>query len=803
MHKHISKRRWDFAVLLLGVTLISFSILVLEISIMRIASALFEYHYAFVAVSIAILGMGLGGFLTHKLEPKITQRGVTRVLAEASVIFSLSITIVTMSVLNLQTINLYIYSSLMFLPFFITGFMFATVFKTFSLNSNLIYFFDLSGAAIGSLAAIALFDSLNVIKTVLLLGIISSIGSILFALSSKSKKTVLVTLFVLLVSSVVFAQNRGNNLEIQVRGDEKEIHVALDNVDWGASVIRSEWGAFGRTDLVEYDVDPYVKDIFTDGSAGTRMYHFDGDFDSQNTSVSELRYSSAYFPFYFGENERVLVIGSGGGMDVLNALMGGAEQIFAVEVNPETVEIVREYSDFNGGIYTQYDNVHVFVDEGRSFLQRSNLKYDVIMLNIPISKTSQGISGYALAENYLFTTNSFRDYLDHLTDQGRLVIVAHHRPEIYRLTAIALKVLGDVEESIGASMDHIVSTEMSPSHRPVFILKKSAFDQQEIEDMKWMTIILDFIPIYFPYTNPDYLDPMLAQMVNEVSLDSIVSHFRLHHNIDIEPLSDDRPFFYKFETGIQSTLSLLLLGTSLFCLLTFVYYLRSFRGQKGRSVAHLKFFPVYFSLLGVGFMLIEVSLMQKLILFLGHPTLAMSISLFSLLISSGIGGLCSKRVVKNQLGKALKVSLIIGAVIIMYVLLIPTALNLLLGAELMVRGIVTLILIFPLGFLLGIPFSSGMSILKQNSEDQIPWMWCLNGVFSLLGSIFSVALAMILGFNSVLILGSFTYFTIFLIGTKGEKKIEAKGLEYTQNKKRYRIASEKNTNKMFPYYQGS
>lgn len=779
MQKQTSKHRWEFAVLLLGVSLISFSILVLEISIMRIASALFEYHYAFVAVSIAVLGMGLGGFLTHKLEPKITQRGVTRVLAEASIIFSLSITSVTMLVLNLQTINLYIYSSLMFLPFLIAGFMFATVFKIFSLNSNLIYFFDLSGAAIGALAAIALFDGLSVINTVFLLGTISSVGSILFALSSKRKRTVLITLFVLLVSSAIFVQNTGNNFEIQVRGDEKEIHVALDNVDWGARIIRSEWSGFGRTDVVEYDMDPYVKDIFIDGSAGTRMYYFDGDFDNQNTTISNLRNSSAYFPFYFGEKEKVLVIGSGGGMDVLNALMGGAEQIFAVEVNPETVKIVREYSEFNGGIYTKYDNVSVFIDEGRSFLKRSNLKYDIIMLNIPISKTSQGISGYALAENYLFTTDAFRDYLDHLTDQGRLVIVAHHRPEIYRLTTIALKVLGDVEESIGASMSHIVITEMTSSQRPVFILKKSAYDQQELEDMKLMTLKLNFNPIYFPYTNPEYLDPMLVRMTNEVSLDSIVSHFNLYHTIDVEPMSDDRPFFYKLETGIPSTLSSLLLGTSLFCLLTFMFYRRSFRDKKGKNVAHLKFFPVYFSLLGIGFMLIEVSLIQKLILFLGHPTLAMSISLFSLLISSGIGGLCSKRVVKNQLGRALKVSLIIGVVIILYILLMPTALNLLLGAELMVRGIVTLVLIFPLGFLLGIPFSSGMSILKQYSEDQIPWMWCLNGVFSLLGSVFSVALAMIFGFNSVLILGAFTYFTIFLIGSKGCEKLGSKGLEYT------------------------
>jgi hypothetical protein len=355
------------------------------------------------------------------------------------------------------------------------------------------------------------------------------------------------------------------------------------------------------------------------------------------------------------------------------------------------------------------------------------------------------------------------------------VIVAHNRFEIIRLTANALKVLGDVEESIEVNLRHIVIAETSHSHDPVFILKKSAFDQQEIEDMYETSYALDLTPVYFPNTNPADLDPILTRLANEeASLDSVISFFREQFNIDVEPVSDDRPFFYKFESGLPPTLSTLLIGTSLFCLLTFRFYRRSSRGQKRRG-ALLKFFPFYFSLLGAGFMLIEVSLMQKFILFLGHPTLAMSIILFSLLVSSGVGGLFSKRVVRNQLGRVFKISFLIGAIIIIYVPFMPVMVNVLLGTGLMIRIIVTLVWVFPLGFLMGIPFPSGMSILKKTSEDNIPWMWCLNGVFSLLGSIISVALAMFHGFNSVLLLGAFIYFTIFLIGFK------VKGLEVTRS----------------------
>jgi spermidine synthase len=732
---------------------------------MRISSALFEYHYAFVAVSIAILGMGLGGFLMVKLGPKISQRGVARVLAEASVALSLLIAIITMFVLSLNHVHVYVYSILMLVPFVCTGFVFAAIFKTFSLNSQLIYFFDLSGAAVGSLLALYLFDSVSVIDTVFLLSITSSLGSVLFALASKRKRTVLITLFVLLFSSAVFMQNGVASYETLLRGDGKALFLRLDDENLGARIIRSEWGAYGRTDLVEYDVDPHVKILYTDGSAGARMYHFDGFFNSQNTSVSKLYNTTAYFPFYFGEKERVLVIGAGGGVDVLISLMGGAEQIIAVEVNPETVEMVGEYSNYNGGIYSNYDEVSVVIDEGRSFLRRSSLKYDVIMLNIPISKTSQGISGYALAENYLFTVDSFKDYLDHLTDQGRLVVVAHHRVEIYKLTTLALTVLDDVEESREASMRHIVITEMKHSHDPVFILKKSAFDLQEIEDVKLLSLNLGFTPLFFPNTDPEQLDPILTQLANdEVSLDSAIWSFRKYLNIDVEPPSDDKPFFYKFESGIPSTLSSLLIGASLVCLVFVSVYHRSSKGQKRKGAVHRKFFPYYFALLGVGFMLIEVSLMQKFILFLGHPTLAMSIILFSLLVSSGVGGLCSRKVVRDELRRALKITSLIVAAIIVYLVVMPSVLNVLLGLGLTIRVIVTGVLIFPLGFLMGIPFPSGVSILNKTSGDSVPWMWCLNGVFSLLGSVIAVALAMIHGFNAVLLLGAFMYSSIFVIG---------------------------------------
>jgi spermidine synthase len=150
---------------------------------------------------------------------------------------------------------------------------------------------------------------------------------------------------------------------------------------------------------------PHEKVIFVDGGAGTSLYHFNGDLtDSTDSVVPTLKNSTMYFPYTFANKDRSLVIGPGGGVDVLTALIAGVKHIDAVDVNPGIVDIVKEQTAYDGGIYTQYSNVHVTVDDGRSYLKRSEQKYDVIMLDIPVTKP--GIIGYSLAENYLFTTDS-------------------------------------------------------------------------------------------------------------------------------------------------------------------------------------------------------------------------------------------------------------------------------------------------------------------------------------------------------------------------------------------------------------
>jgi spermidine synthase len=775
------RRRQEQVALFVGISLISFTTLVLEISVTRIASALFTHHYAFVVVSMAVMGLGLGGLLVHKLGLKISEKRFARTLTEVSVLYSLSITLMIKLILGIDIIAVLSIIILAFIPFFLMGFLFAVIYKTVSPVSNLIYFFDLIGAGIGAITAISLFDRFNVINTIYLVSAVSSLSAVLFALSSRSKKVILAAFLSCILLSVVFAESRGSRYEAPLQGDIKELHTALDP-NRGGTIVHSEWGMYGRTDLVKFEDDPHVMVIFTDGSAATMMYHFDGDFNSENTSVRQLRNSSAHFPFYFGDTEEVLIIGSGGGVDVLHALMGGAEQVHAVEVNSDTVDIVREHADFNGGIYTRNEKVMVHVDEGRSFLQRSSQNYDLIVLNIPVTMTTQGVSGYALAENYLFTTNSFHNYLDHLTPNGRVVIIAHARVEVYKLTFTALQALDERSVTNYNAMNHLVIVEEANAMHegrtfPLFILKKSAFTQQEVEEMYLKTSELELTPVFFPGQSSPY--PFLSEISqNELSVSEAINMMS-QLEFDLSLPSDDRPFFYKFEVNLPPALSLVLIAASILCFLTFILHYRFLGRQatrKRRKGLHINaralgFLSLYFSLLGIGFMTLEISLMQKFTLFLGHPTLAISITLFSLLISSGVGSLISKRVFNQKYHRAMNIPILIGAIILLYIFLLPVLFNTFLGSTLLIRGIITLIFLFPLGLLVGIPFPFGMSLVKNTLAESIPWIWCLNGLFSLLGSIVAIALAMLSGFNSVLLLATMMYFSTFIVGSKVSRQL--------------------------------
>jgi predicted membrane-bound spermidine synthase len=752
--------------LYLSVALISMSILLLEINLTRVFSVMFSYHYVFLLVSLAILGLGAGGiYVLKKGEKRADGKVNQKILAFSSGLMALSIlgmTVLTIKVPFLR--NVFSATALTFFPFFFGGIFLSGAFRLFTEKSTRIYAADLIGAGLGSLLVIPLLK-LGGINVLLMSGFVGSLPPLLlmakkpFGKGEKSASIILpagLLVILLLNYSTVFM----GKIPLG-RGAHKEMYHLMTSPMTGAKVIDSRWSAFGRTDLVAYENNLTEMDLFLDGTAGAGMYQFNGNI--KDLDRPELSHFSGYFPLELlseREKEKVLVIGSGGGREVLLALLGGAKEITAVEVNGDLVDLVKEYSDFNGGIYSGFARVKVVVEEGRNFVRGAEGEYDIIMLAIPVTKTSRSPEGFALTENYLFTVESINDYLDRLTPEGRLVVVAHNDEEIFRLIFTSLSALRERGIDTLSAMKHIYT--VGPEYFPVFVLKKSPLTPEEAQNVHvnmhkhQYSTHSSFIPFVeqarhiIPMGEGIYREhEMLNQALYLMAQGKVTSEELIKTaNFEMRAVTDDDPFFYKSKLGMPSAVVLLLVLSSIAMILVWLIKPGS-TNEREKSQNNILFlllnnilFLLFFSFVGIGFMLVEVPLIQKFILFLGQPVYSMAVLLFSLLFGAGIGswvgGIFWKQRVLRKLGLA---SMMVGVLVGLYIFFLPHVFTFFMGSPFYSRILISFVLLSPLGFFMGMPFPLAMTLL---GEMAIAW-------------------AISFGFSFAMLLGAILYIFLFIL----------------------------------------
>ena len=793
---HIGRRTvW---LLLAGVFLVSFSLLAYEISLTRVLSVMLFYHYVFIVISVALLGLGAGGVYVY-----LFRRGIPRGQSQFSSLamfvslFSLSIPLSVMAMTRLGADNILLYTVFLFIPFFFAGIFLSEVFRMFPALSSKIYGVDLLGAAAAAVGVVLALNYLGDINTVFVLGLLASIAALLYASRTASRSIrgkVLPAISFLAVSTLLVTNLIGPGpFEIPVgKNETKEIYSALKTPGNKGEIIKTKWSAFGRTDLVGISNDPEEMGLYIDGTSGTSMYQFNGDINNPGPLINNMKVNfPGYLPFSVlseAERDSALIIGPGGGRDILLALMGGVRNITAVEVNKELVDIMREYSWYNGGIYSGRENVSVYVDEGRNFLKRQTEKYDIIMLSLPITKTSRSPEGYALTENFLFTTDSINDYLNHLTDEGRLIVVAHDPIEIMKLLSVSLASLNQRGVANEAALKQI--SFIGSHHFPVFVLKKTPFESAEMVSIHKSIHQLGYEPTlsYLPtiksssdvYHVEDtrfgecsmLFQPGTALSSGEIYFNEIEQVLQ-ENKIDISPATDNSPFFYKFEAGIPSSVSIVL-WASLAMLLLVILLPAVYRAKRAslpdtksannKGLSLFKF-AALFTMLGAGFMLVEISTIQRFILFLGQPVLSLAVLLFSLLIGAGLGSIFSARFAPERLTRVISIAAAsVVFMLVVYAFSLSFVFERLLGLDLAIRLLATVVLLTPLGFLMGFLFPSGMRLLKAAAmEAYIPWMWGINGISSVLGSAATIVIAINFGFTEALLAGAAAYFIVFLI----------------------------------------
>ena len=771
----------NFNRILISLFVVSAGILCFEVVATRIASVIFVNHYAFMILSLSILGLGVGGIYAY-YRHQDKQTDANSVVSGSLLSIAGSLLLFILAVNFLPVIDTaVIFFALLIIPFFAAGIFYATIFREFASNSFTIYAADLTGGAIGALIAIAAITFLAPIPSVLV--IILLISGIAFvyepapisALKSFrfSATPIIAILFLNLYAFTGFPG------QIPIGNfPEKDFHHVYSDPGIESTIMESRWSIFGRSDLVRHSHQDNIRHMFIDGAAGTQMFRFNGNISQPDEYLTnQLLAFSSTLPLLVLEDDEsrsMLNIGPGGGQEILAGLLFGVDNITGVEINSDFVELVKDHREFNGGLYTDFDNVHILKREGRQYAKQNHDEYDLLVMVLPSTQQVQNIENYALSENYLITVEAIEDYLDVLTESGRMVFTVYNEAELKRLISTVVKAF----ERRGIASDrvpyHLVAIEDADT--PTLVIKKNPFTQSEVESYgEFMQQLPDHAPsfTYLPYQWDNLSQTSTNQFIenlyqNEIPFDELIAR----ESFDISPTYDDSPYFYKIVKGIPDDFSMLLyavFGINLIIITIPYMMVKNNTGRKRKKKSNLTRKQVrkpllLFAALGLGFMIVEIALFQKLVLYLGTPTVSLSVLLSCLLIGMGIGSYSGNTFFSDNHYKRLMVFtgaiVLFGAVVI---LLYPLLLEELLVYGLATRAVVTFFLLLPLGFILGIPFPTCIRIVESEGLDKIiPWMYGINGTMSVLGSVLAVVFSMQMGFTPAYFIGLVFYFFIFI-----------------------------------------
>lgn len=725
-----------------GVGLLSMGSLVLEVALTRLFSTLFYPPAVFAVLSLAVFGIGLGAaYATWKKQA----RRIERLPPYLSLSAASALLIVLFSAVAGLHPALYL---LVPFPFVFTGIALTTLFSSAPEKSPQLYFADLAGAGVGALLAVPVLNQLGGLNAVLFAGGLLALAGVLLPRLTISWRP-LAALGILAAALVSNTTIHWLDIPIRALGAGKPIQESLASED--SAILQTEWDAFARTDLVDPgDGSPYR--LYMDGAAGSLMP------PQENTDL--LWRDIGFFPFATEQPERVFIIGPGGGVDVWFGLQSNAEEIVAVEVNPASVGLVEAYADYNGDLYGQ-ENVQVLVDEGRSVLRRDDRDYDLIFLSQVVTLAAER-NGYALVENNSYTVEAFQEYLAHLTPDGQIGIKLYDEPTLTRALSTALAAFQEQGLSDQVGLGHIIALLDANTQPPIplLLISKAPFSEADVSSIAAVSQRIGFTPLFLPglYADP----PLDAVAAGEKTFSQVIAPL----DTDLSPTTDNRPFFYQFELGLPENLEGLLWGSGIVLLLGGILLARS---QPNRRLGRWRWAPIYFAGLGLGFMTVETVLIQQTRLFLGHPTLATTTVLATLLIGGGIGsGLIGRR--KDE-GKNPRVPPwpAVGVVLLLVAWIVawPSVSDRFTAAETPIRTLVVIVSLLPLSSLMGMPFPLGLRALGHINDEQVAKAWAVNGVMTVIGSILAVALAIKFGFSTVLIAGGAAYaltaVTAFLI----------------------------------------
>lgn len=761
---------------------LSFAVLMLEISVARVLSVALFSHYAFVAVSLAMFGIGVGGLVVYLRPDRFPIARVDEQVAWYASTFGLAAVLAELVFLRLPTVRELSVSGFFTLsaiyvtlaiPFYLGGVGVSLLMTHFSSHIGRIYFADLLGASLGCLGVVLAMEYLSAPLVPPLVAVVMSVCALSFALRTNHAKTTTPIVAAALSVGLLVAGFTTDLFTMQ--------SVKARQVPAGSYEV---WNSFSRVsayprarsaaeivplkDRSKYPNPPGSMLLDIDGAAGTPMMNFDGDV----SRVAFLRDTVLYAAHWLKTQARVLIIGVGGGRDVIAALAAGQPRVLGIELNPLMRHVVDErFGDYSGRPYSR-PGVEVIIDEGRSRLTHLDETFDIIQLSLIDTFALNAAGGFVFAENYLYTTEGLREYYRHLAPDGILSLTRYFRPsyplEIVRLASLVRSAWA--AEGVTNSWQHVVV--LYQGLNATMLVKRSPFTSDDLAVLeraateKGVEIIArpgmqrDTYGIMQILATPD-LDAHLSKLPYRLDAPTDDQPFffnLLRKRLDSVPSKETDPFeFMRAWDEALALMHLLIAVVSVLALLFLVGPLLLTSRRTGAGLGRAVPMLLYFACLGYGFMMIEIPLLQRFTLLLGYPTYALVVVLFALLLFSGLGSLATARFVRtpsSALRLALAGVLVVGLV---YASLLPGVTHSLLSAALPTRIAATIALLAPIGLLLGMPYPLGIALLRGVGEGLVPWAWALNGAMGVVGSVLAAFIGSRHGFTIALFTGIGAY----------------------------------------------
>jgi len=788
--------------LLLATLLVSAAAIGYEILLMRVLSIVQWHHFAYMIISLALLGYGASGTFIAVLRGRL-EKNFETAFAASALLFSVAMVAcfivaqrVPFNALEIvwdrgQFLNLTVIYLVFFVPFFFAACCIGLAFTCRGEDAGRIYFFDLFGAGLGALLIIALLFVVSPQTALVLLVLLPLAGSVLVTtmLGSRLRLGIAQLAWLALLALGVPQAH----LELHI-SEYKGLSQALQVID--SRLLEQSSSPLGYIAVVDSPtvpirhapglsfgtrhIPPEQLAVFTDGDGMSAITRYGGD----PAAVAYLGDLTAALPFQLLEGPAVLILGAGTGSDVLLALYHGASRVDAVELNPQMTKLVSQtFADFAGHIYED-DRVTVHTDEARGFVARSRGGYDLIQIGLLDSFGASGAGVQALNESYIYTVEALRKYLDDLDTGGLLAITRWIKMpprDSVKLIATAIEALRQSGVSTpGRRIAMIRSWNTS-----TLLVKNGEFTSTEIEHIREFSRTRSFDTAYLPGMQPAeanrfnrFAEPYIYEAAIALLGDSAGEFFE-RYKFHVEPATDNRPYFFHFfrwrtlpevmalrkaggagliEWGylvLVATLAQAAILGLVLILLPLSLVRHDWPAGTGRD------FGFYFLLLGLAFLFVEMAFIQKFILFLSNPLYSVAVVLSGFLLFAGLGSASSERFAERVPWPGVSPVVVavaaIAALALVYVMVLPVVFARFIGLGDAAKIVLSLALIAPLAFFMGMPFPVGLRRLSAIAPGFVPWAWGINGFASVVSAVLATLLAIEFGFNAVILLALLLY----------------------------------------------